>query len=160
MKKIIPFLVILFVSACSSTHSPQTRETYIFPGETFPFSALTDINGDTVILNDPKQRKLILLFATWCHDSQRTIKHILASDLSTDPKLQIIGIGREENAQSLTKFQQEYQVSFPLVSDENEAIYQKFANTGMPRLLLLNEQNQLVKALVGEDQRTIDRIVW
>ena len=108
-----------------------------------------------MFLNNPNQKKLVWLFATWCHDSQRTIKDILASKLAQDNNLQIIGIGRKESNESLVKFKNEYLVSFPLVSDKNETIYKQFANTGVPRLLLLNENNKLVKTLIGEDQRFI-----
>jgi peroxiredoxin len=165
MKKVLAFTLITLLMGCSSTHNNNVSanekyQTYITAGEKFPISKLTDINGNEVKLNDSKQKKLVLLFATWCHDSQRTIKDILASDLVKDNKLQIIGIGREESVESLIKFKNEYQVSFPLVSDPNKAFYKQFANTGVPRLLLLDENNKLVKALIGEDQNTIERIIW
>ncbi|SFC82293.1 TlpA family protein disulfide reductase [Pseudoalteromonas denitrificans] len=162
MNKLFMLFLITQLSACVGiTHSQTTkRETYISAGQTFPIKSLIDINNKTIQLNKPKQRKLILLFATWCHDSQRTISDILASKLSTDPNLQIVGIGKEESVTSLKKFKLEYQVSFPLISDPDKAIYDQFANTGLPRLLLLDENNKLVKALIGEDQHTIDRIIW
>ena len=96
MNKLFMFLLITQLTACIGiTHSQTTkRETYISAGQTFPIKSLIDINNKTIQLNKPKQRKLILLFATWCHDSQRTISDILASKLSTDPNLQIVGIGK------------------------------------------------------------------
>jgi len=165
MKTILALTLITFLIGCSSTlfdNKPVKEKylTYISAGQSFPIEKLVDINGKEVFLNNPYQKKLVLLFATWCHDSQRTIKDILASKLSQDNNLQIIGIGRNESNESLVKFKNEYQVSFPLVSDSNETIYKQFANTGVPRLLLLDENNKLVKALVGEDQRTIDHIIW
>jgi len=165
MKTVLALTLITFLMGCSSTqnnHQPvkEKYQTYISAGQNFPIESLIDINGKNIALNNPNQKKLVLLFATWCHDSQRTIKDILASELTKDNKLQIIGIGREESNESLAKFKNEYKVSFPLVSDPNKAIYKQFANTGVPRLLLLDENNKLVKALIGEDQRTIDRIIW
>lgn len=165
MKKVLALTLIAFLIGCSSTQNnnqpvKEKYQTYISAGQYFPISKLTDISGNEVALNNLKQKKLVLLFATWCHDSQRTIKDILASDLVKGKNLQIIGIGREESNESLAKFKNEYQVSFPLVSDPNKAIYKQFANTGVPRLLLLDENNKLVKALIGEDKRTIDRILW
>jgi len=165
MKKVLAIALISFLMGCSSTKNDsqsvkEKYQTYISAGQNFPISKLIDINGNEVALNNPNQKKLVLLFATWCHDSQRTIKDILASDLIKNNKLQIVGIGREESNKSLEKFKKEYQVSFPLVSDPHKAIYKQFANTGIPRLLLLDENNKLVKALIGEDKRTIDRIIW
>jgi len=165
MKTVLALSLIVLLMGCSSTQidNPPIKEkyqTYISAGQSFPIEKLTDINGNEVTLNNPNQKKLVLLFATWCHDSQRTIKDILASELAKDKNLQIIGIGREESVESLTKFKNEYQVPFPLVSDQNKAIYKQFANIGVPRLLLLDENNKLVKALIGEDQNTIERIIW
>ena len=165
MKKVLALTLIALLMCCSSTHNDNQvvkdkYQTYIAAGQYFPITKLNDINGNEVKLNDSKQKKLVLLFATWCHDSQRTIKDILASDLVKDKNLTIVGIGREETNESLAKFKNDYKVSFPLVSDPNQAIYKQFANIGVPRLLLLDENNKLVKALIGEDQHTIDRIIW
>lgn len=165
MKTVLALTLISFLIGCSVTQNnnqpvKEKYQTYISTGQSFPIENLIDIDGKEITLNNSKQKKLVLLFATWCHDSQRTIKDILDSDLAKDNKLQIIGIGREETNESLAKFKKEYKVSFPLVSDPNKSIYMQFANTGVPRLLLLDENNKLVKALIGEDKRTIDRIIW
>ncbi|PAJ73752.1 redoxin domain protein [Pseudoalteromonas sp. NBT06-2] len=165
MKTVLTIYLIAFLMGCSSTGNgnqpvKEKYQTYISAGQNFPIEKLIDINGSEIHLNKINKKKLVLLFATWCHDSQRTIKDILASDLVKDHNLIIIGIGREESNESLAKFKNEYQVSFPLISDPNKDIYKQFANIGVPRLLLLDENNKLVKALIGEDQRTIDRIIW
>jgi len=102
----------------------------------------------------------VILFATWCSDSQRTIKQLLASPLVQQEKLTIVGIGREETTESLQKFASEYNVNFPLISDEKREIYAKFANAGIPRLILVDENNKIVKTLIGEDPTTIEKVIW
>lgn len=165
MKSILVLVASLTLFACSQT--PKTQpisnskyETYIATGDVFNQLSFTSIIGEDINLSTLPKRKLIVYFATWCHDSQRAMQQIMASPLASDTTLQIIGIGREENAASLTKFQQEYQLNFPLISDENRSYYNQIANSGIPRLILLDNNNQVVKTVIGEVPDVINLLVW
>jgi peroxiredoxin len=151
-------------SACTSTASKPAGkpvyETYVQAGQTLPLTGLTDFRGQPVRADEPGKRKLVLLFATWCHDSQRAVSHIMASDLAKDPQLRIIGIGRGENAEALARFEAEYRTNFPLVTDPDKVIYNQFANAGIPRIILVDGDNRIVKTVIGEMPRAIDEIVW
>lgn len=167
MRKILALSALLALAGCTQTleHTQSTPvtvkyETYVKAGQTFPITQFTDTQGQNITLEQGEKRKLVILFATWCSDSQRTIAQIMSSPLASQPDLQIVGIGREENKASLDKFAAQYEVNFPLIADENRAIYRQFANAGVPRLILLDEQNQIRKTLIGEDPKTIDAVVW
>ncbi|NOU53011.1 TlpA family protein disulfide reductase [Pseudoalteromonas sp. JBTF-M23] len=154
--------LLLNISGCSTVQAdsqpPKNYETYITAGDNFKHRSFTDINGDKIELGD--KRKLVILFATWCSDSQRTLQELKASPLINDPNLQIIAIGRNENNESMAKFNEEYQLPFALVSDPEREIYSQYANAGIPRLILLNERNQVVKTLIGEEPNSIDKVIW
>ena len=159
--------VILSVALLSCVNSGKSKpaiktvyETYVELGQLLPISTLNSYQGETVSVDKIGQRKLVILFATWCSDSQRAFTQILASDLVNDRNLQIVGIGREENTKALAKFKQDYKVTFPLVADPGRAIYKQFANAGIPRIILVDEQNRIVKTIIGEMPRAIDEIVW
>ena len=165
MKKIIIITTMLMLTtACSiiksSSNATPKYQTYVSSGQYFPLTELVSINNQTINFQEKGKRKLIILFATWCSDSQRTIKQLLSSSLMQHKDLTIVGIGREETIESLQKFATEYQVNFPLISDEKRVIYSKFANAGIPRLILVDEDNKIVKTLIGEDPATIDKIIW
>ncbi len=167
MKKIITIITatLLLTSACKSTtetteYVAPKYETYVSLGQTLPLDELITIKNQTINLQEKGKRKLVILFATWCSDSQRTIKQLLASPLAQQKDLTIVGIGREETAESLEKFANEYHVNFPLISDEKREIYAKFANAGIPRLILVDEDNNIVKTLIGEDPATIEKVTW
>ena len=150
---------LLSLSSCSAVsehaHS-KGYETYIQQGETFKHSSFTDINNEPVVLG--KKQKLIILFATWCSDSQRTFKELKSSPLYTNSELQIIGIGREESAESLKEFNEEYQLNFKLVSDVNREIYSQYANKGIPRLILLDTNNKVIQTLIAEEENSLTKI--
>jgi len=167
MKKIITTVVaaLLLTSACSNTSETPVNttpkyQTYVSLGQELPISDVTSIDQQKINLQEKGKRKLVILFATWCSDSQYTIKQLLASPLVQQEKLTIVGIGREETAESLQKFASEYDVRFPLITDEQREIYAKFANAGIPRLILVDENNKIVKTLIGEDPTTIEKVTW
>jgi peroxiredoxin len=150
---------LLSLSSCSAmsdqVHS-KGYETYIQLGDTFKHSSFTDINDESVVLGN--KQKLIILFATWCSDSQRTFKALKSSPLYNNPKLQIIGIGREESVGSLKEFNDEYQLNFKLVSDLNREIYSQYANKGIPRLIVLDANNQVMQTLIAEEENSLTKI--
>jgi hypothetical protein len=134
-------------------------DTYIEKGQAFPINQFTNIQGEQVNLATDK-RKLIVLFSTWCSDSQRFVKQLTLSPLIADTDLQIIGIGREDTIQGLEKFSQKFKTSFSMVADPERKIYSQFANAGVPRLILLDKNDNVVRTLIGEAFDTIDQVVW
>lgn len=167
MKTIITTItaVLLLTTACSNTVDEPIRttskyQTYVTLGQELPLAELTSIDKQKINLQEKGKRKLVILFATWCSDSQRIIQQLLASSLIQQKDLTIVGIGREETVESLQKFASEYKVNFPLISDKKREIYAKFANAGVPRLILVDEDNKIVKTLIGEDPTTIEKLAW
>lgn len=154
---------VLTTTGCASTNHiptphPKGYETFINAGETFKHQNFTNIKNEPISLS--QKRKLVIFFATWCDDSQRLLKQLKNSKLINDDKLQIIGIGREEDNNSLTSFNKEYQLPFDLISDPKRQIYQTYANKGVPRLILLDNKNRVVKTLIGERIDILDEVTW
>lgn len=137
----------------------QTEER-LKAGDLMPLTTVTSIENQQISLAEPNQRKLVIFFGTTCHDSQRAFQKIIASPLVKQANLQIVGIGREENVASLRKFAADYQVAFPLVVDADRAMYHKFTNVGIPRIVLVDENNRIVKSFLGEIPDVLTEIQW
>ncbi|MCG7537465.1 TlpA disulfide reductase family protein [Pseudoalteromonas sp. OOF1S-7] len=150
------------LSACNATPLPASHEkgyeTYVNPGDSFKHTQLTNIDGQSIML--ARGNKLIILFATWCSDSQRTLNELKASALLADPGIQIIAIGREEDAETLKAFRDSFGIDFQLVADPDRAIYRQYANKGIPRLIMLDEHNRVVNTLIGEQPGIIKQVRW
>ncbi|MCF2858544.1 TlpA family protein disulfide reductase [Pseudoalteromonas sp. SMS1] len=134
----------LSLSACGTTESivsTPNYDTYISSGDTFKHTQFKDISGHSIDLANTPGNKLIILFATWCTDSKRTFRALNQSALIHSKDLTILAIGREENAETLGEFAKNYRIEFPLIADENRHIYNQYANKGIPRLILLDENN-------------------
>ena len=145
--------------SASSDYQKPVYETYIAQGDKFPITQFTGSQGEAIELT-PNKRKLVLLFATWCSDSQRFVKQLMASPHVTDSELQIVAVGREESKQNLSKFAAKFDTNFTMVADPDRQIYSQFANAGVPRIILLDKQNRVVNTLIGEAPNTIEKIVW
>lgn len=157
-------LATLLVTACSHHVGQETQEvvlnntetpkyqTYVKVGQPVPVMQFTDIQGKDINLAQSHHKKLLILFATWCPDSQRAMKALVQSSLIDDNMIDIIGIGREENVESLSQFAKAYHLPFALVADEDRHVYKQFASAGIPRFILLNEHNQIVKTLLLEHE--------
>ena len=46
------------------------------------------------------------------------------------------------------------------MSDIDRSYYNQVANAGIPRLILLDYNNNVVKTIIGEIPNTIDYLVW
>lgn len=154
--------LVILISGCATTTDNEQVEylTYVNAGQAVPITQFTDIDGNTIDLKQSKNAKLMVLFATWCPDSQRAMKALQASDLNLDPNVDIIAIGREENSVALDKFASDYEINFPLIADTDRSIYAKFANAGIPRLILLDSNNTIVKTLIAEGENPLALVQW
>lgn len=165
MAKLFIALLLLGSAGCANQAAQGVTEetkylTYVKPGQVMPVMQFTDIQGSHIDLADSNKNKLVVLFATWCPDSQRAIKAILVSDLRLDNNLEIFAIGREENKASLELFAKKYHTDFPLIADVDRRIYSQFANAGVPRLILLDGDNRIVKTIIAEGKQPLGQVVW
>ena len=86
MKSLRLFIVCVIVSllvACQSwqQQSRPAFKEFVQSGQVLPLESITDINGTTIDLTNPNKRKLVILFATWCSDSNRLLKALNKTDI-------------------------------------------------------------------------------
>lgn len=141
------------------TQKPK-YETYVNKGQLMPVLELLSIDGNTINLAANDNRKLVILFATWCSDSQRAMRALTQSELIREKDLTIIGIARENSVDEVIQFKQDYGLDFDLVADSDRSIYQQFASAGIPRFIMLDENNQIVDAVLAEGENQLDLIDW
>jgi peroxiredoxin len=160
---------LLSLCACSQTPAPVAAQAVtapaapagfvIQPGAKLPWQTLRSIDGNEISLT-PGKRQLLIFFATWCHDSQRAMTQLMASDLVRQSDLQIIGIGREEQIPALQKFRSEYKLNFALVADPDRTHYQKVASKGIPQLVTVRADGSIRQVLLGEVPDAIAQLYW
>jgi peroxiredoxin len=165
--KILPLFALLLCTLTGCSTAAPTAKTAPLPvqpvltvGAELPFTTVTAIDGQIIALDQPNKRVLLIFFATWCSDSQRAMRQIQASHLVQQSDVQIVGVGREETIKSLQQFASDYQLSFPLVADSDRRLYQQFAQSGVPRLVLVDKNRRIVRSLLAEVPEVLPLIQW
>lgn len=156
----------LIVAGCATTQAPSPAdtkpkyETYIQVGQVMPLQTVTTIDSKSIDLTNPEKRKLVILFATWCSDSQRAMKALHESDILNQEDLQIVAIARENTVEEIEKFRQERNITIDLVADVDRSIYKQFASAGIPRFIMVDKNNRIVNEVLAEGENQIDLIQW
>lgn len=164
-------ICILIVAGCATTRAPSSAdtspvaakpkyETYIQVGQVMPLQTVTTIDGKSIDLTNPKKRKLVILFATWCSDSQRAMKALHESDILNQEDLQIVAIARENTVEEIEKFRHERNITIDLVADVDRSIYKQFASAGIPRFIMVDKNNRIVNQVLAEGENQIELIQW
>jgi peroxiredoxin len=139
--------------------APKYQE-FIHSGDTLPISSIIDVEGNSINLADNNKRKLVILFATWCSDSNRALKALNQSPLLNDSTVEIIAIAREETNEDVIKWRNENNIKVPLATDLDRSIYKQFAVGGIPRLITVNKENKVIKMNLAEGEGQLKLIHW
>jgi peroxiredoxin len=146
--------------AAGAAPGTQKYEEFIASGDPLPIRSVVDLDGETVDLATPEKRKLVILFATWCKDSNRALKALNRSDLLDDESIEIIAIAREETADVVTAWRDEHGIRIPLATDPDRAIFKQFAAAGVPRLITVGKNNRVIKMNLAEVEDPLSLIEW
>lgn len=146
--------------AATNTGASSTRviEERLRVGMAQPFGRVIDIDGQSIDIAQTGRRTVLVFFATWCHDSQRFMHQLQHSELLG--KTRIIAFGRGESVDSLKRFRTEYRLPIRFVADLDLTYYHQVTNQGIPRIIVLDEQNRVVKTFLGEIPDALAEVIW
>jgi len=155
----------LAISACQSTGvlvkaEPEKPLEYITSGDILPIALITTIDGVEINLHRHDKKKLVVLFATWCTDSNRLLTALNSSPLLDDKDIEIIAIAREEDEETVKAWRDKHGFTMAMASDQDRSIYKRFAAGGIPRLISVDEDNKVIKMNLAEGQEQLTKIVW
>ena len=160
------FIVSLTVvlSACQAMPLNQSQvivhDEYVNSGDLLPIETISTIDGEELDLQQLGKRKLVILFATWCHDSNRLLKALNSSPLLELEDIEIIAIAREEDIETVTAWRDKRGIKVALAVDNDRSIYKRFASGGIPRLITVGENNKVIKMNLAEGEQQLAKIVW
>ena len=142
-----------------ATEKPEYEE-FVTAGQALPLQSIIDVNGETIDLTATDKRKLVILFATWCSDSNRALKALNQSELLNDDSIEIIAIAREETADTVIAWRDKYGIRTPLATDPDRSIYKMFAAAGVPRFITASTDNKVIKMNLAEGENQLRLIEW
>ena len=99
------------------------------PGDKAPAFTLPDQNGDEVRLTELKGRKVLVYFYPKADTPGCTTQSCELSAIKGDVDVQIVGISPDVPAKQ-KKFDDKYSLGFPLLSDPDHAVAEKYGAWG------------------------------
>ncbi|QBG34372.1 redoxin domain-containing protein [Litorilituus sediminis] len=162
VKIIIAFILTIALTACQLNGDMTKTQYQVFvnQGDSLPLTKIQTIDGDTINLQNQNKRKLIVLFATWCSDSNRLLRALNTSDFVVDNDIEVVAIAREEDAETVALWRDINEINVPLAIDPNREIYQRFASAGIPRLIMVTKDNRIASMVLAEGYKQLDYIQW
>jgi len=146
-------------TSTTSSEKPKYKE-FVSPGQAMPLTSVIDVNGKTIDLTATDKRKLVILFATSCSDSNRAMKALNQSELLNDDSVEIIAIAREETAETVIPWRDQHGIKIPLAADPDRSIYKMFAAAGIPRFITVSSDNKVIKMNLAEEENQLRLIEW
>lgn len=147
------------ITPIASQATPKYEE-FIQPGQLLPLQSITDVNGKLVDLTNQNKKKMVILFATWCSDSNRLLKALNQSPILNDESIEIIAIAREENDDVVKAWRDKFDIKTPLATDPDRSIYKQFAVGGIPRIITVSADNKIIKMNLAEGVEQLHLIEW
>ena len=115
-----------------------------------PFHS-ADLRGHVIVLN---------FFATWCGPCQLELPHLQAiwDEFQGNGDFRMLVVGREESDDIVKAFQTKHGFTFPMASDPDRSVYDKFAAQSIPRTYLISRQGTIIYQSTGYYEREVARL--
>lgn len=124
------------------------------PGNRAPrYTAVDLATGDSVTVPSRYEGHVTLvnIWATWClpcRDEMPSMQELYASYKDDGFRIAAVSID-DGNPAVVSKFVQEYGLTFDILHDRRTAIQQAYQTTGVPESFLLDREGTIVKRVIG-----------
>ncbi|WP_152392691.1 redoxin domain-containing protein [Paenibacillus guangzhouensis] len=124
-------------------------------GEAAPLFIIKDLQGQEIRLADYKGKGVLINFwASWCNPCVNELPLLNEAYKLTGVPMLAINVG--EDAETVQKFVDRYELAFPIALDADNQIKQQYRAVGLPLTLLINAEGELVDRHEGELTEMID----
>lgn len=148
----------LFITACLlllayPLFAQEDSTTRIKVGDPMPSFTIYQADS-TTIQSDGLKGKVVLVnfFATWCPPCQVELAKVQSSlwpAYKDRSDFRLLVIGREHDAEELSKYNEKKGFTFPLYPDKDRAIYSLFAEKMIPRTYLIGKDGRVISLSMG-----------
>lgn len=117
-------------------------------------ATLSDLDNKPVALERYKGKPLIVNFwARWCGPCRAEIPELIKFRNTHKDKVEVLGIGIEDNAEPAKEFAKAYDMDYPVfvAKDQGIPLMQALGNTkaGLPYTLFIDRNGQVIQRKMG-----------
>jgi peroxiredoxin len=149
MKSCLCLLALVFVTGLGAEPKSKIAVGQPAPG----FSGVTD-DGASFSLDSCKGRVVLLTFFVIapgpCQDTLTRIEKEVWTTYKAKG-LEIITVGRDHSVKELAAFKQEKKFSFRMVADPKREIFDRYADSAVPRCYLIDRDGRVILQSYGYD---------
>ena len=149
MKKLILFFALIFsIAACAQT--TDNRGYLVKVGDKAPDFSMKLTDGKTVKLSSLRGKVVMLQFtASWCGVCRKEMPFIerdIWQKHKVNPNFALLAIDRDEPLETVLKFVQSTQISYPIGLDPRADIFALYAerNAGITRNVIIDKTGKIV----------------
>lgn len=146
MKKLVIFF--LFYTLTIAQQLADSVGFYVKVGDPAPDFTLAFPNGDSISFSELKGKVIMLQFtASWCSVCRQEMPYIeklIWQDLQCE-QLAVIGVDRDEPAETVIKFAEEMNITYPIALDPGAEVFGLFADkqSGVTRNVIIDKQGNI-----------------
>lgn len=142
---------IFFLSALALTLSCRGQKDSPGVGSQAPDFVATDPDGNQFRLSDFQGKQVLLHFwADWCSDCRAEFPKLQQAYLKNRASgFEIVAVNVGQAAQHVRSFVQNYNLTFPMLLDENSSIAKLYGLRGLPTNYFIDEKGNIEKIIIG-----------
>lgn len=160
MKYIFLFLVS-FLPIFS--YAQDQQEWLVKIGDKAPDFSFTLADSSLKKLHDYKGKVVLInFFATWCPPCRKELPRVqqeIYDRYKANKNFELFVFGREENWDKLQPFIEKTGYTFPILPDAKRAIFSKYANSGIPRNVVVDEEGNIIYLSLGYTEEEFDKLL-
>lgn len=149
----------IWALALTSCLYQEQQRSGIRVGDSLPVFAVTMDDGTTLHSSQLSgSPSLILFFHTGCSDCQRTIPAVQQAYERFGDQVRFVAVSRSQSAEEIRVWWDEHAVSLPFSAQNDQAVYQLFATSRIPRIYISNAQGVVVRCYDDNPCPTIENL--
>jgi len=138
---VMVFFTLFITASCISDDSSEIIN-HINIGDSVPKFSIEGVAGGSFNSTSfTGKRSLLVLFVTTCPDCQRELPVVnrIYDIVKDNPDILVLGISRGEDRSVIQEYWADAGFSIPAYLDPDRSVFDKFANSTIPRIYIIDE---------------------
>lgn len=129
----------------SSCYGEEDYVTLLNEGDQIPQFSLETSDGVEVVSHREGYPNVITFFNTGCKDCQKELPVLQQLYNEYKDRANFITVSRNEGRESVEAYWKQNGLSMPYCPQQDDALYQKFAEAGVPRIYITNDKGEVFR---------------